>query len=618
MRSDTEGLVDILFTLRAFLRGVMRCYGNHLSTSTFSLVFQVRAEHPPGCIGYSGSQTVVAYHIGRSQIFYDDGLIAVYVATGRFMQRVFALVGNALVDTSNQPLRLFASVASLLALCQCALCSCQFLGTLFRVPGIFNDPPVTIGNEVTDAHIQPDRVVLLGKRFRAGFTDALHVPARRTQDDTSKFEGAGEWAMHDHTDATPTDSRSFEAPVVQAVGSITKLDGIPGVRILEARKTHLATFFDATEEVGKGAVKTFEGRINHHGGQVGMRLFAVVFVLLVDVQVLACLLIVSNQLPLAIMSVLSPVGTIVTGAKKKKIVQQKNRAAKRAFKTVLAQIREQLQKYADEQRQIALLSNPAPEMLEARIKERSRLWERRPADPDFLAARVGTGRTPSTVTITNVPTNPIDVAGEEARALARDFTIINDIPCTIAISKVKSLGISGARQNVAAFTRSLLCQLACEHSPEDVRFLAILPASQQHDWDWLNDLPHTEPLRGCKLSRLTSIGEDEADKLLSFLLEELSQRASRQAELAASGTNTPSQSVAQPHLVVVIHDYMDVYKHPALTNAFKLGEELGVSIIYLVAQEQAIHSTYRRHGHRPERQAYRARTGRPQERTAPP
>ncbi|HEV2655250.1 MAG TPA: hypothetical protein VGT82_09830, partial [Ktedonobacteraceae bacterium] len=149
---------------------------------------------------------------------------------------------------------------------------------------------------------------------------------------------------------------------------------------------------------------------------------------------------VAMLLPLAIMSVLSPVGTIVTGSKKKKLVQQKNRAAKRIYKTILAQIREQLQKYADEQRQIALLSNPAPEMLETRIKERSRLWERRPADPDFLAARAGIGRAPSTVTITNVPANPIDAASEEARALAREFATISDIPCTIAISKVKSLG----------------------------------------------------------------------------------------------------------------------------------------------------------------------------------
>jgi len=206
-----------------------------------------------------------------------------------------------------------------------------------------------------------------------------------------------------------------------------------------------------------------------------------------------------------------------------------------------------------------------------------------------FAARVGIGRLPSSVKINTSQVNAIDPASEDVRSLVRDFATVEDMHCTIAISKVKSLGISGVRQEVAAFARSLLCQIACEHSPEDVRILAILPVSQQHDWDWLNELPHTEPLRGCKLPRLTAMGEDEADKLLSFLLEELSQRASRQAELASSGANaSSSQSVALPHLVVLVHDYMDVHKHPALSNAFKLGEQLGVSIIYLVAEEQAV------------------------------
>jgi Winged helix-turn helix len=151
---------------------------------------------------------------------------------------------------------------------------------------------------------------------------------------------------------------------------------------------------------------------------------------------------VTMLIPLSIMSILSPVGTLVAGMKKKKTTQQKNRANKKAYKQLLAQIREQLQKYADEQRQIALLSAPAPEMLEARIKDRSRLWERRPDDPDFLAARVGIGRLPSSVKINTSQVNAIDPASEDVRSLVRDFATVEDMPCTIAISKVKSLNAS--------------------------------------------------------------------------------------------------------------------------------------------------------------------------------
>ena len=78
------------------------------------------------------------------------------------------------------------------------------------------------------------------------------------------------------------------------------------------------------------------------------------------------------------------------------------------------------------------------------------------------------------------------------------------------------------------------------------------------------------------------------------MLEELSQRASKMAE--QNGTPSAAsamQPVSFPHLVVIVHDYVDVRQHPALTHAFKLGEQLGVSVIYLVAQQQAIPSECR-------------------------
>ena len=86
-----------------------------------------------------------------------------------------------------------------------------------------------------------------------------------------------------------------------------------------------------------------------------------------------------------------------------------------------------------------------------------------------------------------------------------------------------------------------------------------------------------------------AVGEDEANMLLNVLLEELSQRASKNAE----GGEKDGNEMSLPHFVVVIHDYVDVRKHPALTHAFKLGKELGVTVIYMVAQEQAIPSECR-------------------------
>ena len=197
----------------------------------------------------------------------------------------------------------------------------------------------------------------------------------------------------------------------------------------------------------------------------------------------------------------------------------------------------------------------------------------------------------------------IDVADPlraEVLQLRSDFAVVQDIPCGIMLPKVKSLGITGKRQDVAALTRALLCQITTHHSPEDVRILGIYPISQRLDWEWMADLPHTMPLKSSKLpqGRLVAAGEEEANKLLNILLEELSQRASidesKGATTPAASTQAPSTPpMPLPHLVVVVHDYVEVRKHPALTHAFKLGEQLGVSVIYLVAQQHAIPSECR-------------------------
>ena len=42
--------------------------------------------------------------------------------------------------------------------------------------------------------------------------------------------------MDDHTNTSAHLLRSLETPIIQAVGGITKLDGIPGMRTLEAER----------------------------------------------------------------------------------------------------------------------------------------------------------------------------------------------------------------------------------------------------------------------------------------------------------------------------------------------------------------------------------------------
>lgn len=304
-------------------------------------------------------------------------------------------------------------------------------------------------------------------------------------------------------------------------------------------------------------------------------------------------------LPMAIFTLINPLTGILNARQKRKATDRMQAAQTEQYMKDIAKARAQLVQLATEQRRIALLTDPDPADLEEQVQRRAHLWERRPEDPDFLMVRVGKGRLPLTVSI-EIPSHQHTslLVKQELQQLKDAFAFVEDIPCSIPLTKVKSLGITGRRQDAAAFAHAMLCQIAVHHSPQEVRILGIYPSSQKHDWDWLQQLPHTMPLKTGKQKRLVAEGQEEANQVLNILLEELSRRASKLEEVEAGErkhalSKAAAQDVVLPRLIVIVHDYVEVRQHPTLANAFKLGEQLGVSVIYLVAEEQAIPSECR-------------------------
>lgn len=198
-------------------------------------------------------------------------------------------------------------------------------------------------------------------------------------------------------------------------------------------------------------------------------------------------------LPMIIFAIMGPVTNMALTRQRRQAVQKRNSENEKKYKKYMARLRKQLKDYVEQQRNAALLADPAPPTLEQQIQERTRLWERRPEDPDFLNVRVGKGSRPFSVTLKYPPVDVVDTLGPEVQRLQEMFTQVEDMPCSILLPKVKSLGITGRRQSVAALTRQMLCQIVTHHSPEDVRLLVIYPASQRQDWDWVRQLPHTAP-----------------------------------------------------------------------------------------------------------------------------
>jgi DNA segregation ATPase FtsK/SpoIIIE-like protein len=170
----------------------------------------------------------------------------------------------------------------------------------------------------------------------------------------------------------------------------------------------------------------------------------------------------------------------------------------------------------------------------------SRLWERRTADNDFGAVRLGIGSRKSTVEFMqkNEGTEEETPLVRDARRLQEDSRFVTDVPITIPlyqplekkaerrrkeqagqkeqkgqaedrqqkpadISKGTqaarhTMGISGDAKDVYEFIFPLVSHMVAFHAPNDLSLYVLGTREAAPQWSWLYELPHTHinPAKG--------------------------------------------------------------------------------------------------------------------------
>ena len=213
----------------------------------------------------------------------------------------------------------------------------------------------------------------------------------------------------------------------------------------------------------------------------------------------------------------------------------------------LGQMRERARTAAAQQRTGLEWVHPDPETLWS-IAGTSRMWERRSTDPDFSHVRVGRGHQRLATRLVPPPTGPVEelepISAIALRRFVRGHSVVADLPIAITLRGFAAVGISGDELVARSLARSLLCQLASLHAPDDVLIAAVTTGEQRRSgWEWLKWLPHCQhPLRtdalGPERLLFTSLAEFEAS-----MDDDLATRP------RFSRTLTP---VEQRHLVVVL------------------------------------------------------------------
>jgi DNA segregation ATPase FtsK/SpoIIIE, S-DNA-T family len=222
-------------------------------------------------------------------------------------------------------------------------------------------------------------------------------------------------------------------------------------------------------------------------------------------------------------------------------------AQRREYHRYLAQARRQARRAAERQRTALLWRHPSPETLWSVAASR-RMWERRATDPDFGEVRLAVGVQKLAVTIVPPETKPVEdlepLTAVALRRFVRAQSVVPDLPLAVQVRSFSRIVLRGEREPALALTRTLICQLATFHSPDDVRVALIAPAERLPLWDWLKWLPHAQDDGRVDAAGSTRLVFGSATELEAALAEDLAARPRHSVD-ARPFTDGP-------HLLVVV------------------------------------------------------------------
>jgi DNA segregation ATPase FtsK/SpoIIIE, S-DNA-T family len=281
-------------------------------------------------------------------------------------------------------------------------------------------------------------------------------------------------------------------------------------------------------------------------------------------------------IPLLILAIFTIGGTLLTQRWRRSDFEKRRYESTLNYIRLLEKKRTRLQ--AAHNAQIALLRTNFPnpqDGLKLALSRDAKLWERRPIDPDFTAFRLGLGRIPFSITIT---TPDPDVDSEDldrALEIADTYRYLNRAPAILSLQQSFSLGVYGKRNITLESVRSIICQLALAHAPQDLKIHLIAPQAYRDSWRWLEWLPHAH-FNQQTAADLLAFDPDHIRNLLGNLSQTIDQRKEHQ-EIGAI-----------PHLLVIMDDPRLAESEPVYETLLREGHLVGASVLCIVNRYEDI------------------------------
>ena len=169
--------------------------------------------------------------------------------------------------------------------------------------------------------------------------------------------------------------------------------------------------------------------------------------------------------------------------------------SRRDYLRYLSRMRKRVRGMAERQRAALAWGHPNPSTLWS-LALTTRLWERRPAHPDFGEVRIGTGPQRLSARLVAPQTKPVDdlepVSAKALRRFLRAYTLVPEQPVALFVRGFSHIRLIGDHDVARGVLRAMLAQLVALHGPTDLVLAFCVGEEWKDEWEWAKWLPHTQ------------------------------------------------------------------------------------------------------------------------------
>lgn len=267
--------------------------------------------------------------------------------------------------------------------------------------------------------------------------------------------------------------------------------------------------------------------------------------------------------------------------KQRKRLEQYEALRRQRFGAYIEDQKRHIDEVAEHQRNIITRENPSPAQCMKTVSEvRRSLWERMPSDRDYLDVRLGMGYERLCVPVTT----RAEAAGfrmeddemeQVVRQIVEETEIVDRIPARLPLLRYQTIGIVGGRRRAIQLVQSMITELTCQQSPQNIQLVGIFDREEMGAWAPIRWLPHIWDAEG--QFRYIAFDEKRAHTVCELLGETLKRR------LDAASKNQTSQKMPapQPYYVVILGSKTLTRQEPIMRLLTQNNPALGTSTIFL-------------------------------------